>query len=92
MLVVACMCYVLCSFCFVLFSNAGQFNRWRGGAIKTELGTSLTISTSKFVGNSAGGGGAIFHRGNTLSINDSLFLDNYAKVSLTIGLTFVFWT
>ena len=48
--------------------------RWRGGAIKTELGTSLSISASKFIGNAAGGGGAIFHRGDYMALYDSVFV------------------
>lgn len=71
-----------------LCSNAGRFGRWRGGAIKTESGTDVAISASKFVGNSGGQGGAIFHRGNSLMLKDTLFRDNVAKVSQTILLAF----
>lgn len=57
---------------------------WRGGAIKTELETSLVVSACNFIDNEAGGGGAIFHRGNNLSIHQSLFHGNFAKVSRTV--------
>lgn len=58
--------------------------KWRGGAIKTELSTNVTISKSNFIGNTAGGGGAIFHRGDSLVIKESSFRDNLAKVSRVI--------
>lgn len=69
-------------------SNTGPFSGWRGGAIKTEPGTSVAVSNSKFLGNSAAGGGAIFHHGDTLSVRGSSFYDNYAKVSIVGGCYF----
>jgi predicted outer membrane repeat protein len=60
-------------------SNHGDFNRWRGGAIKTETGTSLTISSCNFESNEAAGGGAIYHRGDMLVVSDSSFANNSAK-------------
>jgi predicted outer membrane repeat protein len=52
---------------------------WRGGAIKTEPGTSLVVSSCRFIGNTASQGGAIFHRGDFMSVVDSAFEDNFAK-------------
>lgn len=57
-------------------------SRWRGGAIKTEIRTLLTISDSTFIGNSAAQGGAIYHRGNELVVQRSTFDSNVAKVSV----------
>ncbi len=66
----------------IFADSVGKSDGWRGGAIKTELGTNLIIiSKSKFVGNRAGGGGAIWHRGSFMEIEESTFQDNSAKVS-----------
>jgi hypothetical protein len=61
--------------------NEGNSDVWLGGAIKTELETSLIVLACNFIRNKAGGGGAIFHRGLGLSILESVFRDNVAKVS-----------
>jgi predicted outer membrane repeat protein len=61
------------------FSNHGSFDGWRGGAIKTELETSMEISDCTFEGNSAAGGGAIFHRGTHMLVANCSFANNIAK-------------
>lgn len=61
-------------------SNTGAGPLGRGGAIHATFSSNLTITDSRFVGNSAGSGGAIFADNTSapVTITNSLFSDNHA--------------
>ncbi len=50
----------------------------QGGAIWNDVDAKLVIESSKFIGNSALEGGAIYNNGGEVYINDSYFSDNVA--------------
>jgi hypothetical protein len=60
--------------------NDGSENRVRGGALRLDEGTSVTVASSHFVGNQAVRGGAIYHRGAQLTLESCFLRDNLARI------------
>ena len=66
-------------------NNDNGSNRVRGGAIRLDPGVSMMVTASRFYANKAVRGGAIYHRGSQLSMENCVFVQNEAKIGGAIA-------
>lgn len=64
----------------VFRDNDSSGNRVRGGALRLDPGTKVSVISSRFHANQAVRGGAIYHRGTRLTMAGCVLRDNKAKI------------